>query len=67
MAPRRHLTARRVRRDADPFVVNARFGLLGMSFNDDANRHLPAIEALRIAGEVPSSVFGISYRPRRTR
>ena len=42
-----------------PFLVNARFGLLGVSFNDDANRHLLAIECLRTRGEVPSSVFGL--------
>src|SRR5215217_970611 len=44
-----------------PFVVNGRFGLLGISFNDDASRHLLAVEYLRRDGNVPESVFGLAY------
>ena len=44
-----------------PFLVNWRVGLLGMSANDDASRHLLAVAFLRTDGSAPEWVLGSGY------
>ena len=44
-----------------PFIVNGRFGMLGVSFNDDTRFHLWAVEHLGRGSDVPATVLFDGY------
>ena len=46
---------------AVPFLVNGRFGMLGVSFNDDTRFHLWAVEHLARGSDVPATVLFDGY------